>query len=228
MINFNKNNLFFLAMITASCTAVSAAELEIQFTDGAEMNAPISGGARFNGSGTCELNGSVTDDVTLMAGNTKVSSAAPFGTDKVIFLDDGTGHSRSLEAMAPMDLPDLQMNSSGKVIADAAVNLKQVSGNHKLTLAGVGVFTPIVDSSSSTNDTDIVGAGGLSVASLSNKLPTGIVTVYESSSMRIAPGLAFGPTDVVAENKLVFKNNSTCILGNNASLDRYITVGSPS
>ncbi len=225
MINFKRNTLCLLAAIAVSWSTVSAAaSLEIEFTNGAQMNAPITGGANFNGTGNCNFNGSATEDVTLTAGNVKVASDAPFngGSSKAIF------EGGSLEATAPMNLPELVMNAPGTVTADHDVNLANpVSGLQKLTAAGAGQFTPTTDlSSGGVNNAavDFTGTGGLNIVSLTNKLPTGYVSVYAGSQVKVAPGLTIGEDDIVAADKWKLKSGSGMRLGNGAVLDRSLVI----
>lgn len=222
MININKNTLCVLAMIAAPWNTISAASVEIIFTNGAEMQAPITGGANFNGAGNCNFSGSATGPVTLTSGNVQVDSAAPFGGSAIF-------EGGSLEATAAMDLPPLVMNAAGTVTADANLNVAHpVSGSNKLTLAGVGQFTPTTDlSAGGVNNAavDFTGTGGLNITSVANKLPTGPVTIYSASQMVIAPGLEVGHNDVVAAGNLILQSGSTTTLGNGATLNRPIVIG---
>lgn len=224
MKNLKINTLFLLSSLIISCGIASAASIEVNFTDGADMAAPITGGVKFNGSGSCTFSGSVTDDARIEAGNVKVSSAAPFGTDRVIFQDDGTGRPRSLEATVTMDLPELEMNAAGTVTVDADVNLKQISGSSALTLAGPAQVTPIVDSSASTSDLNFTNVGGLKIESLAHKLPTGQIAIAAASRVEVAAGLEISDGDVAASSQWNFLSNSTIKLNNGAQWNTSLTI----
>ncbi len=106
--------------------------LEVDFTDGGQFTAPITGGVKFVGSGSCMFSGSATSAIEIHQGNVKVASATPLGTHGV----NMTGG--SLEATAAMTLPALTMTNAAAVQADADnVHVATASGNGALTLVGI-------------------------------------------------------------------------------------------
>jgi len=105
--------------------------LEIDFTNGAQLTAPITGGLKFAGTGDCTFLGSATAGIEINAGNVKVPSAAPLGTRGV----NMTGG--SLEATAALTTPALTITNNTTVKASANnVRVATAGGNGSLTLTG--------------------------------------------------------------------------------------------
>ncbi len=106
--------------------------LEIDFTNGAQLTAPITGGLKFAGTGDCTFLGSATAGIEINQGNIKVASAIPFGVWGV----EMTGG--SLEATAPMTFPALTLISDTTVKADTNnVHVATAGGSGELTLTGL-------------------------------------------------------------------------------------------
>lgn len=105
--------------------------LEIDFTNGAQLTAPITGGLKFAGIGDCTFLGSATAGIEINAGNVKVASATPLGTSGV----NMTGG--SLEATAALTTPALTITNNTTVKASANnVRVATAGGNGSLTLTG--------------------------------------------------------------------------------------------
>ncbi len=112
--------------------AVFAAELEVNFVNGAQYAGVITGKANFVGADSAAnitLSGSVTDDVKMTTGTLTVASVAPFGGG--IIMNGGNLHiasvfSRSLTMLAPSTLT---------LDVDSAV---AATGAFPLVLAGAG------------------------------------------------------------------------------------------
>jgi len=222
MINVNKNVLFFIGMLSSSnFLAASDPEIVIRFTDGGELASTVKGHANFvgqNGSDDCILSGTVEGRVKITSGNVQAASPDSFGAHLVTFSEDGAGNPRSLEATAAMDLPDLTMDANGTVTADADVNLGLVSGSHDLSLDGPGQFTTTKNSRTSPCNVNVNGAGGLKVASLSNKLPAGTIAVAADSKVELGSGLSVGEGDVAASGKWSYEDGATIVLRNGADM----------
>lgn len=105
--------------------------LEIDFTNGAQLTAPITGGLKFAGIGDCTFLGSATAGIEINAGNVKVASATSLGTSGV----NMTGG--SLEATAALTTPALTITNNTTVKASANnVRVATAGGNGSLTLTG--------------------------------------------------------------------------------------------
>lgn len=133
------HKLMLLAALGTS-TAFSAA-VEFIFDDGGSLGAPITGGLKFNGAGSCLFTGTVTGDAELKAGNVQVYGMEPFGGN--IDMNGGT-----LELLVGLgsestDLPALIMTDDGTITIHKSVTLAAVSGSGKLTINGDGTGTGV-------------------------------------------------------------------------------------
>jgi hypothetical protein len=166
--------LFTMAAISTWNTAF-AAELEVDFIDGASFAGIVTGGVNFNGSGNADFTGSATGDVKISAGNVRVASATPLGLN--VIMNGG-----SLEATTAMSLPAMAINANSTLTADAAASLTSLSGTAKLTVAGVGAVTP-ADLSRATNAVDVSGI--VHVGATGSLLPSGAVTVKNAGLVKL-------------------------------------------
>ena len=190
MKNIQKIPLCLFTMIAISTwNTASAAYVEVDFTDGAEFAALVTGGVNFNGSGNVDFTGSATGNVKMSAGNVKVATATPLGAN--VIMNGG-----SLEPTAAMSLPTLEVDAPSILTANVAVALTALSGASKLTVAGTDVVTP-ADLHASNTPMDISGI--VNVGAAGSLLPNAAIAVLSGGLVDIkgvTPGSLPGTTAV--------------------------------
>jgi hypothetical protein len=132
----NKQYLKCCAVVAVSAS-LSASELTVDFTNDAELAAPIAGKVKFTGSSAsdvCTFSGSATGDVQVTLGKVAMSSGTPIASGKAIRLNGG-----DLIATAGFSLPSVVMVQDGSLdTQNHSVDLNALSGSGELTVIGDG------------------------------------------------------------------------------------------
>lgn len=109
--------------------------LEINFTNGAEMAAPVIGKVEFAGnssSDVCTFSGSATDDVQVTQGKVAINSGTVVASGKSMRMNGG-----NLIATADFELPIIAMDQAGtlEVNTNGTIGLQALTGSGALTIA---------------------------------------------------------------------------------------------
>ena len=246
MKNIQKITLCLFTMVAISAwNTISAAELEVDFIDGASFAGAVTGRVNFNGSGNIDFTGSATGDVKISAGNVRVATATPLGSN--VIMNGG-----SLETTTAMSIPTLVIDADSTLTADAAATLTGMGGASKLTIVdgsvgGTSIITPAnLSASSASIDVQCT----MHVGATGSLLPSGAVTVKNAGLVKLmdvaVPDCVPGAMKVesggileVAANKTVpavgaselfgtlrFDTGSKLKLGDAANWARAVTIGS--
>lgn len=109
--------------------------LTVDFTNGAEMAAPVIGKVEFSGnssSDVCTFSGSATDDVQVTQGKVAINSGAPVASGKSMRMNGG-----NLIVTADFELPIIAMDQAGtlEVNTNGTIGLQALTGSGALTIA---------------------------------------------------------------------------------------------
>jgi len=135
-----------LMLLAALGTSTAFSAVEYNFNNG-ELDAPITGGIIFNGSGDCLFTGSLTGEAELHAGNVQVYNMDRFGGD--IAMSGGTlelladDELHTAEDNTNVTIPSLHMDTAGTITIHKSAILAADDGDGKLTILGDGEGTGV-------------------------------------------------------------------------------------
>lgn len=181
---FNEQYLKCCAVVAVSAS-LSASELTVDFTNNAELAAPIAGKVKFRGSSAsdvCTFSGSATGDVQVTLGKVAMSSGTPIASGKAVRLNGG-----DLVAAAGFSLPSIVMVQDGSLDAqNHSVDLNALSGSGKLTIIGDGTNVVNVKSDLSANTVGGINVDNGNFYVNAGKTPNGPLKIASGAQLQLA------------------------------------------
>lgn len=181
---FNEQYLKCCAVVAVSAS-LSASELTVDFTNNAELAAPIAGKVKFTGSSAsdvCTFSGSATGDVQVTLGKVAMSSGTPIASGKAVRLNGG-----DLVAAAGFSLPSIVMVQDGSLDAqNHSVDLNALSGSGKLTLIGDGTNVVNVKSNLSANTVGGINVDNGNFYVNAGRTPNGPLKIASGAQLQLA------------------------------------------
>ncbi len=181
---FNEQYLKCCAVVAVSAS-LSASELTVDFTNNAELAAPIAGKVKFTGSSAsdvCTFSGSATGDVQVTLGKVAMSSGTPIASGKAVRLNGG-----DLVAAAGFSLPSIVMVQDGSLDAqNHSVDLNALSGSGKLTIIGDGTNVVNVKSNLSANTVGGINVDNGNFYVNAGRTPNGPLKIASGAQLQLA------------------------------------------
>lgn len=219
---FNEQYLKCCAVVAVSAS-LSASELTVDFTNNAELAAPIAGKVKFRGSSAsdvCTFSGSATGDVQVTLGKVAMSSGTPIASGKAVRLNGG-----DLVAAAGFSLPSIVMVQDGSLDAqNHSVDLNALSGSGKLTIIGDGTNVVNVKSDLSANTVGGINVDNGRLYLQRGKTPNAPINIASSAALQLGDASAAAVSEI--PSTIEIESNGIIIVDANAivSENSEITV----